>query len=54
VVTFGYFENKTRLPGINQPGIADYLATRTMLLAHARAYRLYEREFRDTQKGSGY
>jgi len=48
----GYSENDGIAPSLGQPGIADYLATRTILLAHARAYRVYHDEFRNTQKGS--
>jgi lactase-phlorizin hydrolase len=48
----GYSESKGRAPSLGQPGIADYLAARTILLAHARAYHVYHDEFRNTQKGS--
>jgi len=48
----GYSESKGRAPSLGQPGIADYLAARTILLAHARAYHVYHDEFRNTQKGN--
>ncbi|CAH1108409.1 unnamed protein product [Psylliodes chrysocephalus] len=37
-------------PYMNQPGIADYLAIRVMVLSHAKVYRLYQKEFSE-QKG---
>jgi Beta-glucosidase/6-phospho-beta-glucosidase/beta-galactosidase len=48
----GYSDRKGTAPSLGQPGIADYLAARTILLAHARAYHVYQDEFRSTQKGS--
>lgn len=38
-------------PGYNSSGIGEYQCGRTLILAHARAYHLYEREFKSTQKG---
>jgi hypothetical protein len=38
-------------PSIFNPGQGLYLAIHTILLSHARAYRLYEREFKDKQGG---
>jgi beta-glucosidase/6-phospho-beta-glucosidase/beta-galactosidase len=38
-------------PNILTPGHGQYLAVHTALLSHARAYRLYEREFKDKQGG---
>ena len=38
-------------PYINQPGIPYYLCNHVMLLAHAKAYLLYDNEFRAHQKG---
>jgi lactase-phlorizin hydrolase len=52
MVIRGYSESKGRAPSLGQPGIADYLAARTILLAHARAYHVYHEEFRNTQEGS--
>ncbi|PSN34231.1 Myrosinase 1 [Blattella germanica] len=46
----GYSSRKTP-PQVFQPGIADYLAARTVLLAHARVYHIYYREFRESQQG---
>lgn len=39
--------------GISESGTADYLAGHNLLLAHAKAYRLYDRKYRQIQKGSG-
>lgn len=38
-------------PAIRQRGFADYLAMHTLLRAHAKVYRLYEREFKPTYGG---
>lgn len=38
-------------PGVNMPGVADYIAVKFLLLAHARAWHVYDDEFRATQKG---
>lgn len=47
---YGY--GMTRMaPGVDMPGIADYLAVKHLLLAHARAWHVYNEEFRETQKG---
>lgn len=47
---FGY-GSKRFAPGIDAKGIGEYLAVKNMLLAHARAWHLYDKEFRDKQKG---
>ncbi|KAJ8958261.1 hypothetical protein NQ318_017405 [Aromia moschata] len=39
-------------PHVKSPGIGDYLCGRTLLLAHARAYHLYDKMYRETQKGN--
>jgi len=38
-------------PNVLTPGHGQYLVIHTALLSHARAYRLYEREFKDKQGG---
>lgn len=38
-------------PSLNMSGIADYLAGHTVIISHARAYRLYEKEFKEQQQG---
>ncbi|GJQ69297.1 hypothetical protein Trydic_g6431 [Trypoxylus dichotomus] len=38
-------------PNINSSGIADYLCGRTLLLAHARAYHLYNSKYRHQCQG---
>ncbi|PNF23655.1 hypothetical protein B7P43_G02475 [Cryptotermes secundus] len=52
IISQGYAGEKGRAPNINAPGTGDYLTIKTMVLAHARAYRVYLREFKDTQKGT--
>ncbi|CAH0702842.1 unnamed protein product [Spodoptera exigua] len=39
------------VPALKSHGIGEYLCSHYILLAHARAYRLYEREFKPYQKG---
>lgn len=38
-------------PSMTAAGIGDYMCSYTLLLAHAKAYHLYDREFRPTQHG---
>jgi beta-glucosidase/6-phospho-beta-glucosidase/beta-galactosidase len=38
-------------PGIQSPGIMDYVAAHNQIRAHAKAYRLYHRDFAESQKG---
>ncbi|XP_072934968.1 myrosinase 1-like isoform X2 [Epargyreus clarus] len=38
-------------PGINSHGIGDYLAVKHVVMAHARAWHVYDKEFRAKQKG---
>lgn len=38
-------------PGYHSAGIGEYLCAHTVLKAHARAYHIYDTEFRDVQKG---
>ncbi|CAH0725205.1 unnamed protein product, partial [Brenthis ino] len=39
------------VPAIRSHGLGEYLCGHYMLLGHARAYRLYDKEFRPKQKG---
>jgi beta-glucosidase/6-phospho-beta-glucosidase/beta-galactosidase len=47
----GYASETGMAPSINTPGIGDYLTARTVILAHANIYRMYEREFKQEQQG---
>lgn len=38
-------------PFISNNGVGEYLCGHTVLLSHAKAYRLYDEEFRPTQNG---
>ncbi|KAK4883855.1 hypothetical protein RN001_000126 [Aquatica leii] len=38
-------------PGLNYSGVADYMCTKNVLLAHASVYRLYDKIFKPKQKG---
>ncbi|KAJ8715543.1 hypothetical protein PYW07_010025 [Mythimna separata] len=48
---FGYGMNRFA-PNIVSPGIGDYIAVKNALMAHARAWHLYDKEYRETQKGT--
>lgn len=50
-IVMGYGADTRYPPSVNAAGIGDYMAVHTMLLAHANAYRLYDRKFRKAQKG---
>lgn len=45
------YDGNDGAPGILSPGVGDYLCGRTLLLAHARAYHLYDKVYRPHQKG---
>lgn len=38
-------------PGLNSKGIGEYICSYNVLLAHAKAYRIYDTEFRSQQNG---
>lgn len=46
----GYGSN-AMAPGIEANGIGDYLCVKNVLLAHAKAYRLYENEYKKKHQG---
>lgn len=48
--TMGYGKEELA-PAMNFPGVAEYLAGHTMLLAHAKVYHLYDTKYRKTQRG---
>jgi hypothetical protein len=52
MIANGYSESKGKAPSLGQHGTADYLAIRTVLLSHAKAYHVYQNEFRNTQRGN--
>ncbi|RZC33947.1 Glyco hydro 1 domain containing protein [Asbolus verrucosus] len=39
-------------PGITASGVADYKCAHTLLKAHAKAYHIYDKEFREAQQGT--
>jgi lactase-phlorizin hydrolase len=51
VFTGGYESNTAHAPSIEAPGFGKYLASHTVLKAHARAYHLYDEKYREKQKG---
>jgi lactase-phlorizin hydrolase len=51
MIALGYGISFGIAPNIRNPGHGQYLAVHTALLSHGRAYRLYEREFKDKQGG---
>ncbi|OWR52173.1 seminal fluid protein CSSFP031 [Danaus plexippus plexippus] len=50
ICLFGYGED-ILAPALNIQGIADYLCMKNVLLGHARAYHIYDKEFRVKQNG---
>nr|CAD7399330.1 unnamed protein product [Timema poppensis] len=50
VFTYGYATSTSTPPSVNLPN-GDYLASHVVLKAHARAYHVYDDEFRSTQNG---
>nr|CAD7593610.1 unnamed protein product [Timema genevievae] len=50
VFTYGYATSTSTPPTVNLPN-GDYLASHVVLKAHARAYHVYDDEFRSTQNG---
>jgi beta-glucosidase len=47
---FGY-EGIYYAPGLNSTGVGGYLAAHNMIKAHARAYHLYDKNYRSKQNG---
>ncbi|XP_045765371.1 myrosinase 1-like [Maniola jurtina] len=45
------YDLKNFVPAMQSHGVGVYLCSHYMLLAHARAYHLYDKEFRPKQKG---
>ncbi|KAJ8924532.1 hypothetical protein NQ315_007330 [Exocentrus adspersus] len=41
-----------KAPAIHSPGVGEYLCTHNFLKAHARAWHIYDEEFRSKQNGS--
>ncbi|KAL0266520.1 UNVERIFIED_CONTAM: hypothetical protein PYX00_009032 [Menopon gallinae] len=50
ITLYGYGKDGLA-PALNRSGIAEYLAGHTLLISHARAYHLYDTEFRQLQGG---
>lgn len=53
ICVFGYGDT-ILAPGINAKGVSEYECTKNILLAHAKVYRLYEKEFKKKFKGNCY
>ncbi|XP_067010247.2 myrosinase 1 [Anabrus simplex] len=51
VFAAGYATERQMAPSLNKPGVGDYLASHHVLIAHARAYHLYDKHYRPTQQG---
>nr|CAD7195860.1 unnamed protein product [Timema douglasi] len=51
VFSYGYSIPAVFAPAVDAPGVGNYLASATILKAHARAYHLYDDEFRAEQNG---
>ncbi|XP_012548562.2 lactase/phlorizin hydrolase [Bombyx mori] len=51
-ICFQGYGNGTMAPAYTMTGVADYLCGKNVLLAHAKAYHIYDKEFRPTQNGN--
>ena len=51
VCLFGYGLKKFA-PRLNATGIGEYITAKNIILAHARAWHIYDEEFRPVQKGN--
>ncbi|XP_035441897.1 myrosinase 1 [Spodoptera frugiperda] len=51
-ICVGGYGSAQQAPFVNISGVAEYMCTRNVLLAHAKAYHLYDEEMRKTQNGS--
>ncbi|KAK6982460.1 lactase-phlorizin hydrolase [Biomphalaria glabrata] len=51
IVTIMGYGDGTSAPGHKDPGSGAYISGHNLILSHAKAYRLYERDFKATQKG---
>ncbi|KAG6451630.1 hypothetical protein O3G_MSEX007275 [Manduca sexta] len=47
----GTYSYGTNAPGIYDPEVGTYLCNKNVLLAHAKAYRIYDKEFREMYQG---
>lgn len=45
------YGGSAKAPGLNLQGTGEYVCSHNILLAHAKAYHIYEEEFRPSQKG---
>ena len=53
-VTYLGYGVGSKAPGMKDSGTSDYIAAHNLLRAHAKAYRLYERDYKETQQGISY
>ncbi|KAL4223206.1 hypothetical protein ACF0H5_016678 [Mactra antiquata] len=51
VISYMGYGSGEYAPGWNKTGTADYQAAHTLILAHAKAYRIYESKYKDKQNG---
>ncbi|XP_072935471.1 myrosinase 1-like isoform X2 [Epargyreus clarus] len=46
------YGSTSKAPMLNYTGVAEYLCSKNVLLAHANVYKLYDEKYRETQNGS--
>ncbi|CAB3222974.1 unnamed protein product [Arctia plantaginis] len=51
-ICVGGYGSTSQAPMMNVSGIAEYICVKNVLLAHAKVYELYNKQFRKTCKGS--
>ncbi|XP_052745821.1 lactase/phlorizin hydrolase-like [Bicyclus anynana] len=48
---YGVSDQSGLAPALDSRGVGEYMCAKNLLLAHAKAYHIYNEEFRPTQKG---
>ena len=48
------FNSGIHAPGVIVPGIGSYVCNKNVLMAHAKAWRIYDKEFRPNYQGNLY
>lgn len=51
IVTIMGYGDGTSAPGHRDPGRGGYISGYNLIMSHAKAYRVYQQEFKATQKG---
>lgn len=52
IVCYNGYGDTSMAPRLNLKGVAEYLCAKNLLMAHAKAWHIYDEEFRSTQGGT--